>query len=541
MNNMNMSKKIFCVLAIILVVYVYFSGLGDYGFLDPDEGRYSEIPREMIETGDYITPRLNYVKYFEKPIMHYWLTAGAFLIFGQNEFAGRFFPVTLGLLGCAVTSLLAYSITKNKRAAFMSGMILASSTLWFGISRINLTDMTLTFFFTLALFFFRLWVNDVNRKTYLIMSYISMALGVLTKGLIAIVLPGVIAVMYALFTGQGKKILARIFSPTAIIIFFLVNFIWFIPVCRANPDFFHFFFIREHFLRYTTTIHERYQPFYFFIPILLAGSVPYTGMLCDSFMAMFGKCRMISKSDGIFLGLWFWITFIFFSFSDSKLVTYILPCFPPLAVLFGAILASYQAHEFKRFIIINAVILIPLALTGIIWPMFTGDSDVIAMRIPALMLSIALLVFTAGTFILTRRNISLIICVLGVLCMYSASGAFIVEGRLLSHKEGAEIISRNIKGEYDVIVFQKLMQGMNYYLERRTITSDTIDELEFGAEQDNERDKYFITKERAAELWNSDKRIVITSRNRNLDYIHDIFPNPVHEWITSADIVLVNF
>ena len=137
MNNMNMSKKIFCVLAIILVVYVYFSGLGDYGFLDPDEGRYSEIPREMIETGDYITPRLNYVKYFEKPIMHYWLTAGAFLIFGQNEFAGRFFPVTLGLLGCAVTSLLAYTITKSKRAAFMSGMILASSTLWFGISRIN--------------------------------------------------------------------------------------------------------------------------------------------------------------------------------------------------------------------------------------------------------------------------------------------------------------------------------------------------------------------------------------------------------------------
>ena len=76
-------------------MFVYLAGLGDYGFIDPDEGRYSEIPREMIESGDFITPRLNYVKYFEKPIMHYWLTAAAFMTFGQNEFAGRLTPVTL--------------------------------------------------------------------------------------------------------------------------------------------------------------------------------------------------------------------------------------------------------------------------------------------------------------------------------------------------------------------------------------------------------------------------------------------------------------
>ena len=442
------SKKLFCIFAVVLVVYVYFAGLNDYGFLDPDEGRYSEIPREMIETGDYITPRLNYVKYFEKPILHYWFTACSFLMFGQNEFAGRFFPVILGLMGCAVTGLLAYAITKDKRAGFMSGMILASSTLWFGISRINITDMTLTFFFTLTLYFFRLWINDVNKKSYLIMSYISMALGVLTKGLIAIILPGIIAVIYALMTAQFKKIMTRIFSPTAIAIFILVNSTWFVPVCMINHDFFHFFFIREHFLRYTTTIHERYQPFYFFIPVLMAGLVPYAGMLYDAVKAMFGKCRLIAKSDGVFLGIWFWITFIFFSFSDSKLVTYILPCFPPIAILFGSILASYHAQEFRTFIIINAIILIPLALTGIFWPMFTSDSDVIAMRIPALCLSVMLLVFTAGTFILTKRNISMILCILGILCMYSASGAFIVEGRLLSHKEAAELIQENVDGEY---------------------------------------------------------------------------------------------
>ncbi len=534
-----MTKKIFCVLAVLLVVYVYFSGLGDYGFLDPDEGRYSEIPREMIESGDYITPKLNYVKYFEKPILHYWFTAASFKVFGQNEFAGRFTPVLLGLLGCAVTSLLAYKITKDKRASFMSGIILASCTLWFGISHINITDMALTFFFTLSLFCFRMWVDDVSKKFWLIMFYVSMALSVLTKGLIGVVLPGGIAVIYAIMTGQAKRILTRIFSPSAIIIFFIVNCIWFIPVCIANPDFFYFFFIREHFLRYTTTIHDRYQPVYWFIPILIAGLVPYTGLLWDSMKAMLGKCRLIAKSDGIFLGLWFFMTFIFFSFSDSKLVTYILPCYPPLAVLFGGILQSYEGKEFRTFIILNAIILIPLALTGIIWPMYTNDTDVIAMRIPALMLSVTLFIFTIVTFILPRKNLSVMMCMIGVLCMYSASGAFIVEGKLLSHKEAAEII-RNESPE-DVIVFQKLMQGMNYYLERRTITADIIDELEFGAEQDNERDKWFIDTKRAQELWNSERHIILTSRNKNSDYVHSCFPGAKREWQTSSDIVIANY
>lgn len=538
----NMTKRIFCVLAIILVVYVYFAGLGDYGFLDPDEGRYSEIPREMIESGDYITPRLNYVKYFEKPILHYWFTVAAFRLFGQNEFAGRLTPVLLGLLGCAVTSWLAYVITRDKRASFVSGMILASSTLWYGIARINITDMTLTFFFTLSLLCFRLWVNDVSKKFWLIMFYISMALAVLTKGLIGVVLPGGITVIYSLLTGQGKKILSRIFSPRAIIIFLIVNCIWFVPVCKANPDFFHFFFIREHFLRYTTTIHERYQPVYWFIPILIAGLVPYTGMLYDSIKAMFGKCRLIAKSDGIFLGLWFFITFIFFSFSDSKLVTYILPCFPPLAVLSGASLASFEGREFRRFITINAIILIPLALTGIFLPMYTNDHDVIAMRVPALSLAVMLLIFTASTFILMRNKHALFItCILGVLTMYSASGAFIVEGKLLSHKEAAAVIKTYEPDE--VIVFQKLMQGMNYYLERRTITSDTIDELEFGASQINEaeRTRYFINEDGAKSLWSGSKRIAITTRSKYADYMRKTFTNPVHEIMTSADIVLMNF
>ena len=531
----------FGVVAALLCVYVYFAGLGDYGFIDPDEGRYSEIPREMIESGDFITPRLNYVKYFEKPIMHYWLTALSFMAFGQNEFAGRFTPAVLGLLGCLMTFLLALRVTKDFRAAVISGMILASSVLWYAISRLNITDMTLTFFFTGSLYFFRLWVDDTERKLWLVMFYVFMALAVMSKGLIGVVIPGGIAVIYSLLTGQGKKILSRIFSSTAILIFFAVNAVWFVPVCMANNDFFDFFFIREHFLRYTTTIHERWQPFWFFGPVLIGGLVPWTGLLLDVFRAIFGKCRLIDKKDGVLLGLWFLMPFVFFSMSSSKLVTYILPCLPPIAVLAGASLASMDGKDFRRFAVISTIILVPLAVTGIVWPRFTDDVDVIAMAVPAMRLAVSLAVFWGVSLLLLKniRGVALALCILGLGTMYSASPAFIVEGDLLSHKDTAEIV-KTIDGIDDVVVFQKLMQGMNYYLERRTVTADIVDELEFGAAQE-ENPKWFISKEELVELWKSPAHIAAIARSKHIDSLRDTLGEPVRQWINSADVVFTNF
>ena len=534
------TKTLLCLLAAVLCVGVYFAGLGDYGFIDPDEGRYSEIPREMIETGDFITPRLNYVKYFEKPIMHYWLTAASFMAFGQNEFAGRFAPVMLGLLGCVITFLLAQRITKDGRAAIVSAMVLASSVLWYGIARLNITDMTLTFFFTASLYFFRLWVDDVTRKLWLIMFYVCMALAVMSKGLIGVVIPGGIAVVYSVLTGQAGKILTRIFSPAAIIIFFAVNAVWFVPVCMANHDFFDFFFVREHFLRYTTTIHDRWQPFWFFGPVLLAGFMPWTGAIVDAFRAIAGKCRLIDKKDGIFLGLWFLMPLIFFSMSGSKLVTYILPCFPPLAVLIGSSLASMEGKEFRTFVIISTVILVPLAVTGLVWPRFTDDTGVIAMMCPAAMLSVSLLAFWLISLLLMKNSrLVIVLCVIGLAAMFSASGAFKVEADLLSHRDTAEII-KTIDGIDDVVVYQKLMQGMNYYLARRTVTADILDELEFGAAQESDS-KWFISIEELQSLWKSPKHIIAVARRKNIDSLQQTLGEPVRQWVNSADVVFTNF
>ena len=519
----------------VLAVCVYFCGLGDYGFIDPDEGRYSEIPREMIETGDYITPRLNYVLYFEKPPLHYWLTAGAFLAFGENEFAGRFFPVMAGLGCCVLAYAIALKITRSKYASALAGLMLASSVLWYGTSRINITDMTLTFFFTAAMASYYFWSLN-GKKSAILLFYSFMALSVLTKGLIGVVLPGGIALIHLIITRQYRKI-SGLFSPSAIILFFVIVSPYFVEVCRRNPDYFHFFFIREHFLRYTTTIHARYEPFWFFIPIIIAGFIPWTGILWDAFGAVFGKCRLIDRNSGAFLGLWAGLPFLFFSASGSKLITYILPCMPPLAVLSGASMSALEGKNLRRFAIITSAILIPVAVTGFILPSVKNDPDFHAMIFPAMCLAVMLIAFWVLSLFAGRKNIPALMVIAGIAAMWAASGAFQVEGKLLSRKDSAMMIPAEADS---VVVYGNLMQGMSFYTGRRTVTAEAVNELEFGMEHDPERGRWFIGNDGLRDLWHSGKKVAVISRRKDSG-MREILDSPVREWTTSADIVMLNF
>ena len=523
---------------ILLVLAVYFFGLGSYGFIDPDEGRYAEIPREMIESGDFITPRLNYVKYFEKPVLHYWLTAGAFLLLGQNEFAGRLTPVLLGLGGCLLTFGLALRITGSRRTSGFAALALATSILWFAISRLNITDMTVTFFFTLAMLGYRFWLDGLKRR-WLLLFYAAMALATLTKGLMGVVLPGGIAVLHLVFTRQWRS-LPRLFSPLAIALYFVLTVPWFWAVCRANPDFFDFFFIREHFLRYLTTVHNRYEPAWFFIPIILAAFVPWTGMLWDAARVALGKCAAVSRSDGVFLGLWFAVPFIFFSLSHSKLVPYILPCMPPMAVLIGAAIESMDHRACWRFIGLNALILLPLALTGLSWPALSTDPDVRGMIGPALALSVGLLVFWGASFLLLRKpkGVPLLLCALGAVVLLAASPAFKIEADRLSRHDIAACVP---DGADDVVVYQSLMQGMPFYLGRRVVTADILNELEFGAAQESDP-RWFIGNEQLRRLWEGSRRVLVTTRKDDRDtLLRTLGKEPARSWESREDILFSNF
>ena len=196
-------KAIPYVIAVIFVI-VYLTAIANHPLLEPDEGRYAEIAREMVESGDYITPRLNYVKYFEKPVLLYWMNAAAYGVFGESGFASRLPTALCALCGIMVVGALgAYMF--GRTAGLMSSIVTGSSLLYFAIGTIDLTDMPVSFFMTVAMAAFYVGANSGNRRWYAAF-YAAMALAVLTKGLIGIVLPGGIAFWYIVVTRKWRVI-----------------------------------------------------------------------------------------------------------------------------------------------------------------------------------------------------------------------------------------------------------------------------------------------------------------------------------------------
>src|SRR6266581_6832131 len=330
----------------IMFVIPFFQSLGRFPLIEPDEGRYAEIPREMLERCDFVTPLLNYVKYFEKPPLHYWLNALFMSIFGRNEFAARFAGALMGLLAV----LLTYHIGRKlfgRRSGLLAALILGTCTGFLAQSRLNITDMTLTCTLSASLAFFIVAAREDERHKgrYYYASYLCAALAVLAKGLIGIVLPGAIIFLYLLLAKRWR-LLREMRLATGILLFLLIAAPWFVLVSMRNPEFAHFFFIHEHFQRFLTKVHGRYQPFWFFIPVLIGTMLPWSFFIPSSLRGIWRERKLPLGDARLYLFLWAVIIFIFFSKSDSKLIPYILPVLPALALLMGDALAKILDGEF---------------------------------------------------------------------------------------------------------------------------------------------------------------------------------------------------
>lgn len=268
-----------------LIISLFFGiFLGTRALSVPDEARYTEIPRHMVVSGDYVTPRLNGIKYFEKPPLMYWLEASSIKVFGVNEWALRFWPAFLGLLTCLATYFTASHIF-SRRSGIFAALILASSLLVNFISRLIILDVAVTCFLTLTLYSFLLAAHATTRKQetfYLCCFFLSAAFSVLSKGLIGIVLPGAIIILWAVATQQYKKILLG-FKPWGILLFLAVSAPWHILVALKNPEFLWFYFVQEHFLRYLTSVHGRTQSVFYFIPLIIFGWFPWVAYFLTAF------------------------------------------------------------------------------------------------------------------------------------------------------------------------------------------------------------------------------------------------------------------
>lgn len=459
-----------------------------------DEGRYADIPRHMVASGDWLTPRLNGVKYFEKPPLQYWATAVAYQAFGIRHWTARLWPALTGVLGVMLIFYAGRRLFGPDTGPY-AALVLGSSFLYVVIGHFNTLDMGLTFSLGLALAGTLLALRPAaSARENLIWTHVAWAgcaLAVLSKGLIGIVLPAAVVILY-MPVKRDFTLWKKLHLGSGCALFLLITAPWFIAVSLANPEFPQFFFMHEHFARYTTTVHQRSQPWYYFIPVLLLGMLPWIFTLIDSMLRVRGKRERATFDPITFLWIWCGFTFVFFSSSHSKLVSYILPMFPALALLIALRLASIGGRAL-------AWQLAPIALVALAGLVLAPQVERLAndavpaelhrQQVPWLMAGavIALAGLAYAAFASWRGNVKRAVIVTAFACLLTTQ--IVLTGYdSLSPSSSTYYIARRIvpylKPDtpfYSIGIYE---QSLPFYLRRSVILVANPDELAFGLAQE---------------------------------------------------------
>lgn len=401
-----LAKRLFILLFLVIVVF-YFYGLGQMPLVGPDEPRYAQVAREMFMRGDLITPTLGGRPWFEKPALLYWLIIFAYKLFGVSEFSARLGAAVCGLLTIVPVSILTRKFeAANSESTGLSWWATMACGTSFGLivfSRGATFDIvvTMTLAWTFVFFFLHERARSFkNKRLLLIGFYAAVGLSLLAKGLIGIVIPCGVIGLYQLIQRKwpSRELLISVLWGFPISL--LIAAVWYGPVIsRHGWTFINDFFIQHHFARYVSGKYQHPQRIYFYIPMLLMLTVPWTGFVIDALARQrFRKADVVNPAASLKLFATSWIVFplVFFSFSGSKLPGYLLPVIPAAAILIGERMARLSSGAASRWpVIASGLIAIALAGGGVY---YAFNSGTVSVRTAAL---ITLPILFAGLFAAT--------------------------------------------------------------------------------------------------------------------------------------------
>ena len=311
--------------------------------VDPDEGRYAEIPREMLASGDWVLPHQNGLVYIEKPPLAYWLVAGSYELFGESEAAARL-PGKLATIGTMLALFLFARRRAGERAGALAALFFGGSLLGFGLARIILIDPILTAAQSAAVLSFAALGEggaSLRRERTLALGFAaSTAAAVLLKGLVGVLLPGGAVLLWTAATCRTRPLRALL-SPWTVLTFLVLAVPWHVAAALREPDFLRFYFVREHFERFLLPNHHRPGAPWYFLAVVAGGFLPFTPLLPRLRTVWPGRRRAgwAGRPLETFLFLWILLVVAFFSLSKSKLIPYVHPVFPSLALLLALAVA----------------------------------------------------------------------------------------------------------------------------------------------------------------------------------------------------------
>ncbi len=533
--NRTLRLAIYALLAAIL----YLPGLGRPALWEPDEGRYAEIAREMVISGDYVTPRDDFELYFEKPPLVYWAEAASIKIFGVNEFAVRL-PAALFSIGQVVVTAALAEMMLGASAGLFAALALALSPLFFGFARFATLDPALAFFLTAALAAFYVAARNEpfsrpSARRWMLTSAAMLALGTLAKGPIALILGGAIALAWMASEGRLRQV-AQMPLVWCLVIYAAIVVPWFVLAEARNPGFMHFFIVHEHLERYVASSEHGWGP-WFFIPIVIGGTWPWIFFVPLGWSAMRADNGLPEsapapsrRAAARFLVIWFIVILVFFSIPRSKLGSYILPALPPLGIVAGYGLGRMPAlGAASRRRLLAVVAIANLAIAAVI---FVFSELVLAPINPELGVDGLLIgaVLAAGAIAMywlgrasSRAAYAIGAIALAMLATMPLAARVREDASSIStYRNLARTVEPYLTGDCTLASYRHYVQSLPFYTHRRETRVEYWGELSEFSPPSQAKSPFLIASEaRLRQVWSSGACMVLIANDRDRKALAD--------------------
>lgn len=468
-------------LFIAFVLLVWFAGIEYRSLIEPDEGRYAEIAREMFASSDWVMPRFDGIKFYDKPPLQYWATALSYRLFGVHHWTARLWSALAGLL-CVLATWYAARRVWGAREGRLAGLVCVGMFLVVAAGHITSLDMGVAAFLTTALSAFLIAEYGCDslpsQRRWMLATWLAMALAVLSKGLIGVVLPGATLFIYMLWN-RDWKMLRRVQLLPGMALLLVVTGPWFVLLARRDDQFLSFFFIHEHFGRFLSKVANRNQPWWYYLPIVVVGLLPWTGLLAMTLRNAWRRATRDGDGAAGIVLIYTVVVLLFFSLSGAKLPLYVLPMFPALALLIGRALPDFAAAAIARrllWIVIPAVLGVAIALllphTSIL---HGAQASYLALLGPAA-IAMALLALGTGVGVaLIRRAAVEGAAVDAAIAAAAIGGLLFTQGLLFAYQRLAPTTSAQamaalarpfVRPDTPVYAVRMFNRGLPFYLQR---------------------------------------------------------------------------
>ncbi len=538
---------------LLLGVFVFLLETSPWGLWDRDEGRYADVAQRMLDSGDFITPRMNGFVFLDKPPLVYWVTAGSLTLWGSNETGARFGQ----FLFAAGTLFFVHRIGRllfDERRALLAVLVLASAAGFFVSSHILTLDLGLTFFLTLTLLaFLKGWRAVPRGSWWYLLMFAAAALGVLSKGLVGVLLPAMMIACFLTLRGRWYRCREVPWLGGALLSLAIAT-PWFVLVSIRHPEFPAYFFLHEHLARFASDVHHRSGQSYYYLAVLSLGMLPWSLILPAQLARTHGPLRgvlSLPRSEAsAFIFSWIVPGLLFFTAARSKLPLYILPVFPAAALAMAAALD----HDLRKEALAGkhlwwpGMFLIVLAIgTASIWGirqdwMLKVRAEV-AWPVWAMVGALAAAAFLSGFLLVRQGRILAGAGAAALLWMAACYGALAVAGRVNFYNESrhfAQVLREERTPAEKVYGYRCYLRGLPFYL-RDTVelVSFHSDDIEVGTYDKNEGGGVLSEKDFFSRFA-GDTRAFVVARHRDLPAMQHKAGMPLYVLAESHDHYLVS-